>query len=278
MRKRVLIIVSILIVGNCFGQAPSWALAKLFGGTNAQMARAMKTDQSGNSYVAGIFYDSIDIGTHHFVSRGDNDIFIFKIDPCGKIMWANMAGGKHWDGALDIAIDRFGNSYITGYISDTAYFGTNIAVAPANQGNAFVAKYDDFGNNVWVRNSVGGATYQVYGLSVAADDFGNVYFCGDVMGAVTSTLSFDSITLVNSGFDKAVFMGKYDANGNIIWAKNYGTISIGVSDLGMWTITVDHSGNIYSAGNFSNQISFVFLNNILVVIAFEKNDQIFNID
>src|SRR6185436_9481891 len=72
--------------------------------------------------------------------------------------WAHNAGGTNWDFGNDVATDRVGNVYVTGYFaSDSATFGN---VTLENSGNApyeecFLAKYNSFGSLVWVKRAGG---------------------------------------------------------------------------------------------------------------------------
>ena len=64
----------------------------------------------------------------------------------------------------------------------------------------------------------------------------------------SSSITFGSITLNNSGNGGDIFIVKFDANGNILSAKNFG----GAGDDIAKSVTVDASGNIYLAGSFSS--------------------------
>ena len=254
MKKGILIVVLMSFIQqmNMFAQAPQWEWAKLCNGNNSQEGRGIAVDREGNSYIAGIFYGTITFDNITFTSRGANDIYIAKLDACGKVSWAKQAGGRGSDGAIGICIDNYGNSYITGYVADTAQFDNNQVVTTHGE-NIFVAKYNNNGNNVWVRNSTGLANWQNIGICLNVDNNGNVYFAG---GIGAPTITFDTITISNAGYSSGIFIGKYDSNGNILWVKNTGTISVGVTDVDIYAITVDHFGNSYVTGTFEQTIHF----------------------
>ncbi len=252
MKKLYTTIVIALLSINAFGQAPQWEWVKLFGDSHAQQARGIEVDKEGNSYVCGIFYGLITFDSITFDSRGANDIFIAKFDPCGNVIWAKQAGGIGYDGALGNCIDNNGNSYITGYVADSALFDTNQTLT-THKGNVFVAKYDNNGNNVWVRNSIGAESYGVYGNSVSVDNNGNVYFVGDFG---IPTLSFDTITITNGLYESGIFIGKYDSNGNILWVKKTSAIGGGVNDIHNYSIAVDSTGNSFVTGEFEGTVHF----------------------
>lgn len=95
--------------------------------------RAIKTDKTGNVYVAGNLRDSIDINIGstltYLVSDGFTDAFILKLDSSGNMQWAKKIGGTDFDEANSIAIDSPGNVYTAGSFQTTAYYEDNSSVS-----------------------------------------------------------------------------------------------------------------------------------------------------
>jgi len=98
-------------------------------------------------------------------------------------------------------------------------------------------------NWTWVKSA--GGTLDDFAKCHAVDASGNIYVTGRFQ---SPTITFDSITLTNTSTSVDLFLVKYDANGNVIWAK--GAVGIG-ADIAN-TVTVDASGNIYIAGSFAS--------------------------
>lgn len=102
---------------------------------------------------------------------------------------------------------------------------------------------------LWAKSS--GGTSNDLVKSVTADVLGNVYAAGSFS---SPSILFGSITLLNSGsgtYD--MFIVKYDASGNVLWAKSAGGSD---SDYGS-SVAVDTSGNVYVGGSFrSDSITF----------------------
>ena len=101
----------------------------------------------------------------------------------------------------------------------------------------------------WAKSA--GSTGGEAAMGSALDAAGNLY----VVGWYTSAnLTFGSITLTNPGIGTGdVFLVKYDAAGNTLWAKTFGGID---GDIGNG-IAVDATGNIYITGWYaSSTISF----------------------
>ena len=94
-----------------------------------------------------------------------------------------------------------------------------------------------------------GNTSSDQGRSVATDESGNVFMTGYFWGP---SITFGATTLTNTGIGD-VFIVKYDANGNVLWAKSAGGNDY---DLGN-SITTDVSGNVFVTGTFkSDTIAF----------------------
>jgi len=97
---------------------------------------------------------------------------------------------------------------------------------------------------LWAKNAVG--TGDEMATSNAVDVSGNAYVAGYFR---STTLTFGSTILKNkdsTGYHYDVFLAKYDANGNIKWAKSAGGMDQDYS----YSIAVDLYGNIYMAGCF----------------------------
>ena len=113
-------------------------------------------------------------------------------------------------------------------------------------------------NWIWARSSVGTTASQSLGVSIKADNYGNVFITGQFHDP---TIAFGSFTLTNSDQSQVttdLFVAKYDSIGNVIWAKRAGGISF---DCG-WGVTTDLIGNLLVVGNFASS-SIAFGSNIL---------------
>lgn len=154
---------------------------------------------------------------------------------------------------LSITADASGNFYISGSFESTTVFGTGAgATTLISKGgrDAFVAKYDSFGNLLWVKSFGGPLTDQV--KDVAVDRDGNVVMAGEFYGTVDFDpgVGVDSMTaLANSGSNPqwnwlGVVVWKLNSDGIYVWAKAYDgpLFDTGVS------VAVDNNGNIAITG------------------------------
>ena len=227
--------------------------AKSAGGTSYDWGNGISTDAGGNVLVTGYFISpSISFGTTTLTSAGNADIFVVKYDANGNVLWAKSAGGTFEDVGYGMSTDAGGNVLVTGYFASTSIsFGTTtLTNAMTNSTNdIFVVKYDANGNVLWAK-SAGGTSHDIaYGISTDAG--GNVLLTGDFY---SPSISFGTTTLTSAGPGVSdVFVVKYDANGNVLWAKSAGGIS---TDIG-YGISTDASGNVLVTGYFNSpSISF----------------------
>jgi hypothetical protein len=203
------------------------------------------TDANGNIYVTG-FFDSptISLGTTTLTNNGSSDVFITKYDSTGNVVWMKSAGGTDRDYANKICTDASGNVYIIGnFLSSSISFG-NITLTNDSTGlcNVFIVKYDAAGNVVWAK-SAGGSKWD-NGNGITVDALGNVIICGYFN---SPTMSFGNTSITTNGIED-IFVAKYNSNGNLLWANNYGGIA---NDYGTG-IACDNAGNIYFCGYFSS--------------------------
>jgi hypothetical protein len=120
--------------GKCLWSAGASALADL------QQGGAIAADNAGNVLLVGGFSGSVDFGGGPFVSAGDRDIFLVKLDAAGEQLWSRRAGSPLNDYATGVAIDSAGNILVTGGFNGTADLGTGPLVS-GGKADVFVAKF-----------------------------------------------------------------------------------------------------------------------------------------
>jgi len=220
-------------------------------GATSASAISISSDSKGNSYLLGNFYND-SIYFDNFIIKGLQPVdgshggdFLVKYDPDGNALWAHCIGGMHRDQPYSISVDRDGNSYICGYMQGpSTSFGSVSLTNAAYLGGIFLVKYNTDGHAVWAKTALetgmGGAQCN----SVCADDKGNVYLTGYF---TSPAITFGFVTLTQSSvwYNADPFFIKYDADGNVLWAKNAGAPYI-TSDK---TIGFDAYGNSYLTSN-----------------------------
>jgi hypothetical protein len=246
-----------LLFQNLNAQELDWAVG--MGGRNSEHAQAVATDAAGNVYITGSFGGTIDFDpdastTFELTSAGSGDIYVLKLNPLGKLLWARRAGGTSFDEGRSISVDQIGNVYITGSFNGTADFdpseSASYRLASSGMSDAYVLKLDSSGNFVWAR-AMGGSLYD-YARSLQVDAAGNVYITGDFQE--TADFNPDSTAVFNltSAGASDAFIVKLNHLGQLVFA---GSISGTRSNIG-YGIALDKQGNIVLTGSFIGTADF----------------------
>ncbi len=233
--------------------AHTLAWAKVMGGGRSN-ATGISVDSSGTAYITGQFSGTVDMdpgtGVQNLTSAGHDDIFIAKYSASGDYIWAKRIGGASSEATHGIVHDPQGNIYITGFFHQSVNFdpGGGNHTLTASGADAFLAKYDANGNYVWAFK-IGDIEYES-GRSIARDPSGNIIIGGSFKGTVDFNPAAGTANLTSIGaYD--YFLAKYDADGQYLWARNWGRANQNASVTG---ISVDASGNIFLSGNVSELI------------------------
>ncbi len=220
-----------------------WVLSA--GGDGYDFGKGISVDAAGNCYVTGQFRSTAAFGNTNLVSNGSSDIFVAKYSASGQLLWAVQGGGTGIDDSGGISIDASDNIYVTGDFQGAATFGDTSLVATGFP-EVFVAKYTPSGQLIWALNA-GGAGGGGTPQSIDVDAAGNWYVAGYFFGTVT----FGNTSLVSNG-SSDVFVAKYSASGQLLWAVQGGGTN---TDSGAG-ISVDATGNCYVTGRFTDTATF----------------------
>jgi len=225
--------------------AGAWQWAAKAGGTANDLSLALAVDSSENCYITGYFNGTATFGTTNLTSTGSEEIFVAKLNSAGAWQWAVKAGSANGsDRGNAITVDSSGNSYITGYFSGSATFGTiNLASAGYSM---FVAKLNTLGTWQWAIKADG--TAFIPSNAIGMDSSGNCY----VAGYFSNTATFGTTNLTSTDFFYDVFVAKVNNTGAWEWAIRAGNTSY---DQG-YGIAVDSSGNSYITGSFRETATF----------------------
>jgi hypothetical protein len=250
-------LISIFASMEVSAQTPPLNWARSYGWAFTEPGNAIALDGSGNIYIAGAFFDTVDFdpgtGVNNIVSNGGLDIYILKLDPAGNLVWVKTIGGPDDDHGKAISIDGSGNVLVCGWFKNTADFnpgtGTSNLTATGSTFDAFVLKLDAAGDFVWA-NRMGGFGID-FANGIQSNTGGEIY----VTGLFNVTVDFDPgpavSNLTSSGFSDG-FILKLSNNGNLIWVKKIGSTGIDESN----ALVLDTDGNIYLTGLFSATVDF----------------------
>lgn len=181
------LMIILLCVTHLFAQAPDTLWTRTYGGEHDDCAYSVRETSDGGFIVVG--------WTRSF-GVGNKDVYLLKIDANGDTLWTRTYGGVNDDEGWSVQETSDGGYIVAG---STESFG-------AGGSDIYLVKTDMNGDTIWT--STCGLLYYEYGYSVQeTSDSGYI-----VTGRISSFSA--------GGFD--VFLVKFDANGNLLWAKFLG--------------------------------------------------------
>jgi len=165
------------------------------------------------------------------------------IDPIIRA-WGTYYGYSH---TMSTATDTAGNVFITGLVTGTGsptVIATNGTYQSGYNGggyDAFLAKFDKYGNRLW-GTFYGGSNVEI-GYGCAVDLSGNVYFGGYSGSSVAIATSGSHQPTLTGAFPNG-FLAKFTASGTRIWATYYG----GTLQTVVYGCATDLFGNVFITG------------------------------
>jgi hypothetical protein len=206
------------------------------GGAGVDAATGLAIDATGDVYLTGIRDAALGFSTKK--PYVDGNAFVAKLNGIsGAQLWnQTLAGDAGQDYARGIALDNQGNVYIAGQTQGTLPSGSLADNAKAGKGSdvdAFVAKYSQAGDRLWVNQF--GSSGLDEAQAIAVDAAGKIYVTGE------TTKPFLGGTAAGKS---DAWMTVFDNNGIPTLGSQVGT----AKDDETYGITVDSTGNVYITG------------------------------
>lgn len=207
---------------------------------------SIAVDGVGNTYITGSFQGTQTFGNTSLVATGSEDIFVAKYNANSELQWAKRAGGTGVARGSGIVVDGAGNSYITGYFTETPTFGSLTATTGASF-EAYIAKLNASGDFIWVKSfhTVGTTGYEV-SSEIILDAQQNLVIAGQFNDKIT----IGTTTLTSVG-NHDMFVAKFNKDtGNAIWVKQFG----GTESNGSSALSFNQDGDLFVGGSFFGTI------------------------
>jgi hypothetical protein len=194
------------------------------GGSDYEGGSGIAVDEGENAYVTGSTYSSDFPKTDKAFDtsyNGYGDAFVVKLNPSGSsLFYGTFIGGSDYEGGSGIAVDGWGNAYVTGLTESSDFPKTDEAFDTSYNGgytDAFVVKLNSTGNSLSYGTFIGGSDWD-YGDGIAVDGGGNAYVTGwtESSDFPKTDEAFD--TSHNGDYD--AFVVKLSPNGSSLF---YGT-------------------------------------------------------
>jgi hypothetical protein len=230
--------------------SPSGALAysTYLGAPGYDSANSVAVDPTGNAYVTGQTGTGFPTttGVYQPFIAGGGAAFVTKFSSSGSLTWSTFVHGDNFEYANGIAVDEFGNSYISGVSYSTAFPGAPPSGAqPTNHGNgdAFVAKLNFTGSALLYLTFLGGSRYDEAD-AIAVDPITGVAVVAGRTQSVDLSTSPGAVQSTNAGGQNG-FVAKLNAAGS---AFVYTTYLGGNRTDWMQGVAMDSAGNAYVTG------------------------------
>jgi len=172
---------------NCNIGSPSTSIAK---------------SADGNLYIVA---SSLSSNGFVYSNKGEDDVWIIKLNMNGDTLWTKSYGGSSYDRANKVISMPDGGCVVVGRTSSDDF---DFAIGHGSNGDGFLIRLDANGNQIWKK--MYGGTNDDYLYDVILADGGLV--------AVGESGSIDG-DLFNSGNGLAWIMKVDSVNGNKVWSK-----------------------------------------------------------
>ena len=212
-------------------------------GRDEDQGKGVAVDSNGNVYVTGLTYaNSFPLKNAYqstYTGESNANAFVTKFTSSGKLVFSTYLGGSGQDIGNGIAVDKYGNCYITGET-----FSSDFPIKNAynsrygGNGDVFVAKFTTSGTLAF--STYLGGSNEDAGTEIAVDNIGNSYIIG-----YTYSENFFIKNMTQNAYQPfyATFLTKFTTSGVLIFKSDLGG--------GTYSITVDRNGNCYITGSNS---------------------------
>jgi len=232
---------------------PALNFSTYLGGQSYDAIYAIASDAAGNIYVAGET-SSGTIPGGGAATRSSRDAWVAKLTGGGAKVYLVYLGGSQNDSARGIAVDTFGNAYVTGITASTDFPTTPGAFSTHFTGvqEAFITKFGAAGQIDYSTYLGGGSDS---GFGIAVDGAGAVYVAGQT-ASVSFPVTAGAFQHSNKGGLSDCFVSKLNAAGSALVYSTY----LGGSALDLCAgLAIDSSDDAYVTGttystNFPTQV------------------------
>ncbi len=241
--------------------------AKSAGGEGYEETTALGTDNQGNVYITGYFYETVDFNpageSFELTPEGSfsSDGFIVKYDEDGSFVWARQFGGDEYELPMSMRVMENGAMYLTGKFEGTADFDPNpaesffLSTVEGNRGVFFM--YVNESGYLQSAVKVAEAPFEAIGMDAVVDDEGNAYVVGNFGGIISfaPTAGGGSPYNYTSNDSYNGFVVKINQEGLVVWAKHLAPTGEEAASLG-YGIAVNSNHEAFITGFISGSIAF----------------------
>ena len=203
-------------------------------------------DKTGAIYLAGSYSDNINFGSGQTNSYGGFDLFVAKYDSLANRLWYKIAGGKHDDEVVSIAIDTIDNLYIAGNFIEQTKFGSLIFTAQKEKDIFIIKSRQTNGSPIWLKQ-FGSSSYNTAN-SIKVSNNGNIYLAGSFIGTIQNS----PIILKSKSKAPNAFIACFEQNGSKKWVD----INSSLSENNTFLTYNPYHDVLFAYGYFNEKMDF----------------------
>ena len=180
------------------------------GGAGDDYGYGIAIDSSGNVYVTGNT-NTADFPTvfPHSTYHSGWDVFVAKLsNEDNSLVFSTYFGGASHDFAWDLAADKSGDIYVTGYTYSADLPIVNPYQSYQGVADAYVTKLSSLGNSISYSTYLGGTGFEM-AFSIAVDEGGSAYVTGE-----TGSPTFPTLNSLQSLRDGDAFVTRLSSSGS----------------------------------------------------------------
>ncbi|TET36566.1 MAG: hypothetical protein E3J72_08245 [Planctomycetota bacterium] len=255
------------------------AWAKFAGGNNWDTGYGIAALVDGTVFVSGTIEGNAVFGFGELnqtilTTSNDQNIFLARYNPDGKLAWARHAGGPGPDYCYTLSATPDGCPYIAGSFYGSNSSGITFAAgepeavtlytnSPIDGYMLYIAKYFGNGTLAWAKNARGPDSgmlvwSEAYGIDTLSD--GSAWLTGYFLNEVWFGIGEGNEEHLTSEFplgpyDGEIFLARYSSDGTLAWAK--GTLGriVGNTNKG-YGVSVLPDGKAYVTGFINGSTIF----------------------
>ncbi len=212
------------------------------GGSNDDRGLGIAVDSAGNAYITGITQSNNFPTTSgaYQTTAGFAGSFVTKLNASGALAYSTYFPAT----TAAIAVDSFGNAYITGGTNGELPATANAFQTKSHNGDAYVAKLNPAGSALVYCTYLGGS-FSDNGTGIAVDPSGNAYVTGNTSSSDFPVKNPYQATLATQTIPDS-FVTAFNSTGS---ALIYSTYLGGSGAEQAASIAVDSAGNAYVTGS-----------------------------
>jgi len=234
-----------VFLGKLSGADGAVIWSKRFGDSSGQESSSVAVDATGNVFLTGFFFGSIDFGGGPLVTSGETDVFLAKLDVSGAPLWSKRFGDANFQESTSVVTDSTGDVFLAGSFAGTINLGGATLTSAGNK-DLFVAKLSGVdGTHLWSKRF--GDSKAQESAALAVDSAGHLLIAGSFAG----TVDLGGGPL-NSAGGRDIFVAKLDGtSGAHLWSKSFGA----AEDQLVSSIAV-HGTGAFLTGSYYGALAF----------------------